>query len=60
MNFHYVFTRNRFNQVLIFESYEKAFDWLSSSTNWSVKKIKDNIKQARKSENTMYCGCLFE
>ena len=39
-----ILTNNRFNEVLVFTNYKKAFNWCKSATNWNNKKIKEEIK----------------
>lgn len=41
---YYIFTGNRFNQVLIFDTYEQAYNWCKSATRWSDAEIKNEIK----------------
>lgn len=48
---YYVNTKNRFNQVLIFESFDEAFNWCKSATTWSLEKIKENIIITEKTDN---------
>ena len=42
--YYYIYTQNRFNQVLIFETYDDAVRWCQSATRWTEKEIKNNIK----------------
>ena len=42
-----VYTGNRFNQILIFDSYDKAADWLRNSTTWNELMIAKAIKTPR-------------
>lgn len=42
---YYIYTKNRFNQVLIFESYEDAINWCRLATRWTDEEIKENIKE---------------
>lgn len=44
MNMFIVYTGNRFNQILIFDSYDKAADWLRKSTRYSELEIAKAIK----------------
>ena len=44
---YYIFTGNRFNQVLIFDTYEQAYNWCKSATHWSDAEIKNEIKTPR-------------
>lgn len=39
-----VYTGNRFNQILIFDSYDKAAAWLRASTRYSELEIAKAIK----------------
>ena len=45
---YYIYTKNRFNQVLIFESYEDAINRCRLATRWTDAEIKENIKTASK------------
>lgn len=38
-----IFTGNRFNQVLIFPSWEAAANWARSATTWTEKQIAARI-----------------
>lgn len=40
----YIFTQNKFNQVLIFDSKEKAVAWCKAAAVWTDKEIEENIK----------------
>lgn len=42
-----VYTGNRFNQILIFDSYDKAAAWLRASTRYSELEIAKAIKTPR-------------
>lgn len=42
-----VYTGNRFNQILIFDTYDKAADWLRASTRYSELEIAKAIKTPR-------------
>lgn len=42
-----VYTGNRFNQILIFDSYDKAAEWLRKSTKYSELEIAKAIKTPR-------------
>lgn len=42
-----VYTGNRFNQVLLFDSYEKAEKWLKESTRYTDSEIAKAIKIPR-------------
>lgn len=46
-----VYTGNRFNQILIFDSFNKAAEWLRKSTNYSELEIAKAIKTPRDSGN---------
>ena len=48
---YYIYTENRFNQILIFNSYEDAFNWCKSATHWTDEEAKANIKQPRPAYN---------
>ena len=48
---YYIYTENRFNQILIFNSYEDAFNWCKSATHWTDKEIKANIKEPKPAYN---------
>jgi hypothetical protein len=52
---YYIYTENRFNQVLIFNTYEEAFNWCKSATRWTDDEIKANIKKPR----PVYNGATF-
>lgn len=41
-----IYTGNRFNQVLLFDSFEAAAVWCRSATRWTETEIKENIKKA--------------
>ena len=45
LNLYIVYTGNRHNQILFFETYKDAYNWLKSSTIWNDKKIRENILQ---------------
>ena len=40
-----VFTGNRFNQVLLFESLEDVMNWCRKATRWTDEEITVNIKE---------------
>lgn len=40
----YIFTGNKFNQILIFESVDDAKKWAKSATSWNDEEIQNNIK----------------
>ena len=42
-----VYTGNRFNQILIFDAYEKAAEWLRGTTRYSELEIAKAIKTPR-------------
>ena len=42
-----VYTGNRFNQILIFDSHDKAAEWLRASTKYSEFEIAKAIKTPR-------------
>lgn len=44
VNMFVVFTGNRFNQILIFQSWEEAAEWLRSSTHYTEAEIARAIK----------------
>ena len=46
-----VYTGNRFNQILIFDSYDKAAAWLRASTRYSELEIAREIKTPRDNGN---------
>lgn len=52
---YYIFTGNRFNQVLIFDNYKSAFDWAKAATRWTDSEIAENIKTPRKTN----CGYML-
>lgn len=54
LNIYMVYTKNNFNQILVFETWESAFNWCKAATTWSDEKIKENIKQPWKSGNAKY------
>lgn len=39
----FVFTENRFNQVLMFKNQFDAWEWCKNATRWTNEKIKKNI-----------------
>lgn len=43
-NICFIFTRNRFNQVLMFETREKAKRWAQKATTWSDDEINRQIR----------------
>lgn len=45
---YYILTENRHNQILLFDSFEDAFNWCKSATRWTDAEIKANIKTASK------------
>ena len=45
---YYILTENRHNQILLFDSFEDAFNWCKSATRWTDAEIKENIKTAPK------------
>lgn len=45
---YYILTENRHNQILLFDSYEDAFNWCKTATRWTDAEIKANIKTASK------------
>ena len=45
---YYILTENRYNQILLFDSFEDAFNWCKSATRWTDAEIKANIKTASK------------
>ena len=45
---YYILTENRHNQILLFDSFEDAFNWCKSATRWTDAEIKANIKTAPK------------
>ena len=51
---YYIYTGNRFNQILIFENYEDAFTWCKSATRWTDDEIRKAIKQPKKQGNYSY------
>lgn len=51
---YYIYTENRFNQILIFDSYEDAFDWCKSATRWTDEEIRKNIKRPIKTGKNKY------
>lgn len=44
----YVYTGNRFNQILIFNTYEDARQWLKNCTRFTDAEIAQAIKTPRK------------
>ena len=40
----YLFTGNRFDQVLVFQSYGAAIDWCRKATTWDMDRIVNNVK----------------
>lgn len=46
-----VYTGNRFNQILIFDTYDKAAEWLRASTRYSELEIAKAIKTPRDNGN---------
>ena len=51
---YYIYTENRFNQILIFDSYEDAFSWCKSATRWTDEEIRKNIKRPIKTGKNKY------
>lgn len=45
---YYILTENGHNQILLFDSFEDAFNWCKSATRWTDAEIKANIKTASK------------
>ena len=45
---YYILTENRHNQILLFDSFDDAFNWCKSATRWTDAEIKANIKTAQK------------
>ena len=43
-----IYTNNRFNQVLLFESYQAAYNWCKAATRWTETEIQANIKKPLK------------
>ena len=41
-----IYTENRFNQVLIFETWEAAAKWARAATRWTETEIKNQIRKA--------------
>ena len=52
---YYILTGNRHNQILLFDSFEDAFNWCKSATRWTDEEIKANIKEPR----PVYNGASF-
>ena len=46
MDIYAIYTGNRFNQVLLFDSFEAAAAWCRSATRWTETEIKEKIKKA--------------
>ena len=56
----YVYTQNKFNQILIFNTYEDARQWLKSATRLTDEEIAQAIKTPRPAYNgANYCS-IFE
>lgn len=51
----YVYTQNRFNQILIFNTYEDARQWLKTCTRFTDAEIAQAIKTPRPA----YDGATF-
>lgn len=47
----YIETKNRHNQVLIFDDFNEAYTWCKQATSWSDEKIKGEIKTTHKTFN---------
>ena len=47
MDVYVVYTGNRFNEVLLFETYDGAFNWLKKATRLTDEQIKKEIKKPR-------------
>lgn len=45
---YYILTENRHNQILLFDSFDDAFNWCKSATRWTDAEINANIKTASK------------
>ena len=52
---YYIYTGNKHNQILIFESFLDAYNWCAKATVWTHDEIVKNIKAPRKS----YEGCPY-
>lgn len=46
-----LYTHNRFNQVMLFKTYEEARHWCLTATRWTEQEIKTNIKSVTKSSS---------
>lgn len=46
-----LYTHNRFNQVMLFKTYEEVHHWCLTATRWTEKEIKNNIKSVIKSSS---------
>ena len=47
MDVYVVYTGNRFNEVLLFATYDDAFDWCKKATRWTDEEIEKAIKKPR-------------
>lgn len=54
LNLYIVYTGNRHNQILFFDTYKDAYSWLKNCTVWSDKKIRENILQPYKFQKDNY------
>ena len=57
---YYIYTHNRFNQILIFETYEAAKKWLKCSTSLTDAEIEKEIKSPRPAYNGASYSIIFE
>lgn len=56
----YVYTQNRFNQILIFNTYEDARQWLKTCTRFTDAEIARAIKTPRRAYNGANYYQIFE
>jgi len=55
-NIYCVYTNNRFDQVLLFESFQDAYSWCKAATRWSEKEIYGNIRKPIKTGNEKHAS----
>ena len=56
----YVYTKNKFNQILIFNTYEDARQWLKTCTRFTDAEIAQAIKTPKQAYNGANYYQIFE
>lgn len=46
-----IYTHNRFNQIMLFQTYDEAYHWCKKATRWTENEIKYSIKKVIKSSS---------